>query len=87
VSQLPQAAGFRPERRLDRLADLVEVDRVQIEQVLNNLLRNAIEAMATSPVRQLKVGSALAGDMVELWVSDTGPGLSPDARAHLFEPF
>lgn len=87
VAQLPQAAGFRPELRLDADADMVEVDRVQIEQVLNNLLRNAIEAMAETRKRHLGVTSRLVDDAVELCVCDSGAGFTPEARAHLFEPF
>ncbi len=63
------------------------IDKVQIQQVLLNLLRNAVEAMANLSVRRLTVATARRGDRVEIRVSDTGPGLPEAVRAHLFQPF
>jgi two-component system sensor kinase FixL len=66
----------------------VEIDRVQVQQVLFNLFRNAIEAMQDQPTRDLLVSSRLVqGGMVEISVADTGPGLADEVRAKLFEPF
>jgi two-component system sensor kinase FixL len=63
-------------------------DRVQIEQVIFNLVRNAIDAMADSGRRTLTIAAgSIAGNMIEVSVADTGAGLSPDIRARLFEPF
>ena len=63
-------------------------DKVQIQQVLLNLIRNAIEAMAESERRELTVSSRpAADDMVQISVSDTGCGLSPEVAAQLFQPF
>jgi two-component system, LuxR family, sensor kinase FixL len=68
--------------------DLVLVDRVQIQQVLVNLFRNALEAMAQSPQRELIASNAkVADDMVEVEVSDTGSGFPDDVRANLFQTF
>jgi len=68
--------------------DLVLVDRVQIQQVLVNLFRNALEAMAQSPQRELVVSNAeVADDMVEVSVSDTGSGFQDDVKANLFQTF
>jgi len=68
--------------------DLVLVDRVQIQQVLVNLFRNALEAMALSPRRELIVSNAeVADDMIEVSVSDTGSGFQDDVRANLFQTF
>jgi two-component system, LuxR family, sensor kinase FixL len=68
--------------------DLVLVDRVQIQQVLVNLFRNALEAMAQSPRRELNVSNAEdADDMVEIAVSDTGPGFHDDVKSNLFQTF
>ncbi len=73
---------------LDPTVDLVVADRVQVQQVLVNLFRNAIEAMAETATRELKVTSARAADdMVEISVSDTGHGLSESALSNLFQPF
>ncbi|MEY2884641.1 MAG: hypothetical protein RL490_2365 [Pseudomonadota bacterium] len=74
--------------RLDPHADRVLVDRIQIQQVLLNLIRNAIEAMQRSPRRRIQIRSiATDNNMVRLSVADSGPGLSPEISAHLFEPF
>ncbi|MDO9383260.1 MAG: sensor protein FixL [Hyphomicrobiaceae bacterium] len=69
-------------------SDLVLADRVQIQQVLVNLFRNALEAMAQSPRRDLIVRNAkVADDMIEIEVSDTGSGFHDDVKANLFQTF
>ncbi|ANP48075.1 PAS domain S-box protein [Candidatus Viadribacter manganicus] len=69
-------------------ADLVLVDRVQIQQVILNLVRNAIDAMAEHPRRELKIATALEDDdMAVVSVIDTGPGVDEAAAAKLFQPF
>jgi two-component system, LuxR family, sensor kinase FixL len=68
--------------------DLVFVDRVQIQQVLVNLFRNAAEATAETAMREIKVSDArVAGDMIEIVVSDTGMGLTETVLSNLFKPF
>ena len=68
--------------------DWVIVDRVQVQQVLVNLLRNAMEAMQDTPRRELTVSLTAAGEtMVEIAVADTGPGVSEEVAAKLFQPF
>jgi two-component system sensor kinase FixL len=62
-------------------------DRVQIQQVLVNLLRNAVEAMADTERRELTLSLVRRGSMVEVAVSDTGPGISPAIAERLFRPF
>lgn len=73
---------------LDQNADLVLADRVQIQQVLVNLFRNALEAMAQSPRRELVVtNTSVADDMIEIEVSDTGSGFQDDVIPNLFQTF
>jgi two-component system sensor kinase FixL len=63
------------------------IDKIQIQQVVLNLVRNAIEAMQLSAVRDVTVGTRRDGDNVCVTVRDTGPGLQPDVLAQLFQPF
>jgi two-component system sensor kinase FixL len=66
----------------------VLVDRVQVQQVLVNLLRNAIEAMrGQAPPRVLTIRSTAKGGMVEVAVADSGPGVAADVATMLFTPF
>jgi len=66
----------------------VLVDRVQVQQVLVNLMRNAIEAMQTDQPHNLVLAMTYAGGRtIEVSLADTGPGLSPDVAERLFQPF
>jgi two-component system sensor kinase FixL len=66
----------------------VLVDKVQIHQVLLNLVRNAIEAMQEATRRELTIATVRAGaDMVQISVADTGPGIDPAIASQLFQPF
>ena len=82
-------AGIEVRFRLDPRADQVLADRIQIQQVLVNLIRNAIEVMADSaPPRTLDIATVVdANDTVEVSVADTGSGLAPEIMRHLFQPF
>jgi two-component system sensor kinase FixL len=80
--------AVEPRFDLDPYASPVLVDKVQIQQVLINLIRNAVEAMADGPVRQLTVSSRPdAPGFVRVVVADTGPGISPEVAAQLFTAF
>ena len=71
----------------DQAAD-VFVNRVQIQQVLINLIRNAFEAMVDQEWREITLATTVLGDgMVEVAVSDIGPGIHDDIAGRLFEPF
>lgn len=74
--------------KLDPSVDLVLCDRIQIQQVLLNLIRNAVEAMQRSPRQHLEIRSRIAAPgLVEVVVADSGPGLVPEVAAVLFQPF
>lgn len=69
-------------------ADLVLADKVQVQQVVLNLIRNAFDAMAQSQRRELTIAAApAAGEMAEVSISDTGPGISEEVSGQLFQPF
>ncbi len=76
--------------RPDLEPDLADIwgDRVRLQQVLVNLVTNAVDAMKETPSRILTVRSSMDGpDMVTVSVSDSGPGLAEDRRERVFEPF
>jgi two-component system sensor kinase FixL len=81
--------GITVSFRLDPKADLVLADRIQIQQVLVNLIRNAMEVMIEgSSDRRLEIASAASGgELVEVSVADSGAGLAPEVARHLFQPF
>ncbi len=76
------------EIRVDPRAYVALIDRIQIQQVLLNLIRNAVEAMPDSTRPTLVIATAPAGDdMIEVSVADSGPGLRAQVRERLFQPF
>jgi two-component system sensor kinase FixL len=80
--------GIEVQVQLDPDADLVFVDRIQVQQVLTNLIRNAIDAMIDSNQKSLIIRtSAEPQDYVTVTVEDTGPGISESVVAELFQPF
>lgn len=80
--------GIDLQLSLDPADDLVLVDRIQVQQVLVNLIRNAIDAMIGSDVRLLSIRTQGDQDgFVEITVEDTGAGIDPDIAPQLFQPF
>ena len=80
--------GVRVDMRFDRSADRVLVDKVQIQQVVLNLIRNGIDAMEDSARKKLSIGVALDEQKRALvQVSDTGSGIDAEALQRLFQPF
>ena len=80
--------GIEVDIELDPLADRVMVDRIQVQQVLLNLVRNAIEAMATSPIKCLRISTKhLPDGMAQVTVGDSGIGIDEDVAMRLFQPF
>nr|WP_255608977.1 PAS domain S-box protein [Methylosinus sp. Sm6] len=81
-------ANIRVAFQLNAPDDRIVADRVQIKQVVVNLMRNAKDAMSASRTRSLVVSTRAAGrSMIRVDVADTGLGLTEEARASLFEPF
>ena len=74
---------------LNLSADLppVLIDHVQIQQVVLNLVRNSIDALSDCETRTITVATEPKGDMIEVVVSDNGPGLPAEVRERVFEPF
>lgn len=84
------AAGTDVERLFAYAGNLpqVMIDRIQIQQVVLNLVRNAVEAMAGRPRRELRVGTGIDDEgLIVVTVADTGPGLPAEVQDRLFQPF
>jgi two-component system sensor kinase FixL len=80
--------GIRVRFQFDPAVDPVLVDKVQIQQVLLNLLRNAVEAMEAAQRRELVISTAAGDDhTVAISVVDTGAGIAPELMSQLFQPF
>lgn len=80
--------GVRVRFQFNRSMDLALADKVQIQQVLLNLIRNAIEAMQETERRELVMSTEPVGsDMLMISVTDTGPGIAPEVADLLFQPF
>lgn len=81
-------SAVRVELRLRPDISASLIDKVQIQQVLLNLIRNAIEAMDGQTHQAIMIATApSSGDMVEVSVTDSGPGLPDSVRSRLFQPF
>ena len=84
----PAASGVEIRVLLDSEAPHIVANRIEIQQVLINLMRNALEAMAGMDRRKLWVTTTLRRpDLVEFAVADSGPGIAADMAERIFEPF
>ena len=83
-----QSRGVAPEVHIDQAA-LVLAERVALEQIVHNLITNALQALDTVPAsdRKLSIHIGTANGIGVLRVVDTGPGIAPDTLPHVFEPF
>jgi len=96
VDDVAEMAGLDGNRAIDWTnavpADLeIDADADQFYRVLTNLVRNAVQALEARPedmfVRRLTVEASRHGGVVDVRVSDTGPGVPPERREALFRPF
>jgi C4-dicarboxylate-specific signal transduction histidine kinase len=87
VQRRTEARGVGVEWHLDPAVDKVMADPVQIEQVIANLLRNAVEAMDDKRDRRIIIETEAAGDQAALHVHDSGHGIAPEQMDRLFQPF
>jgi two-component system, LuxR family, sensor kinase FixL len=72
---------------LDPAIPTAALDKVQIQQVLLNLVRNAVEAMTNTEHAELAISSVMESADVLIVVRDTGPGFAPEIASRLFQPF
>jgi len=80
--------GIRVSLALSAELPPVAIDKIQVQQVVLNLVRNAVEAMTQSSERRLVITTERTGDdMVSVSVNDTGPGLAEPVMRQLFQPF
>jgi two-component system, LuxR family, sensor kinase FixL len=79
--------GLHTTLSFDETAGTALLDRIQIGQVVINLVRNAAEAMEASERRELLISTHATAGAVQIVVTDTGPGLAPEIEGRLFEPF
>jgi len=79
--------GIATEQTLANELPMVQGDPRQLQQVLLNLVTNAIQAMEPLGGGSLRVATRRHEDRVLIEVADTGPGIPAEARAHVFEPF
>ena len=84
----PSASGVKVRLRLDPEAPYIVGNRLEIQQVLINLMRNALEAMAGMDRRKLRVTTTLRRPrLVAFAVADSGRGIDADMAERIFEPF
>jgi len=80
--------AIRVRFQFNAAAELVLADKVQVQQVLLNLIRNAVDAMQEASRRELLLSAVpVDNDMVRISVADTGSGLAPEMARQLFQPF
>lgn len=84
-----QGQGVKTLLQLSARHAHIHVDRILMQQVLVNLILNAVQAMSSvdTPQKELSIGTRMAGDVLHITVSDNGPGIAPDHFEQLFESF
>lgn len=81
--------GAQIELELAPVPVVARVDLVQIEQVLLNLVHNALDALEEAPphARRLAIRTQIRGDEALVCIADSGPGVEPERLQHVFDPF
>tara|TARA_R110000868_G_scaffold242393_1_gene497879 strand:+ start:3382 stop:4524 length:1143 start_codon:yes stop_codon:yes gene_type:complete len=83
-----RVANVKVRRHFQKDMKPVSIDKIQIQQVVLNLVRNAIEAMEGGTLAELTITTFAKGQgSVTVSVADTGPGLAPEVKEKLFSPF
>jgi PAS domain S-box-containing protein len=83
-----QNANVKITRRLAAELPTTKADSGQIEQVMANLITNAIQALDGHPgQRDIEAGTELRGDKIRIWIADTGPGVPLQILGKIFDPF
>jgi two-component system sensor kinase FixL len=81
-------SGVKVTFEFDPQTPPVLIDKVQVQQVVHNLIRNAIDALAAAPIRSIAVAVRAEGiALAAVSVADTGPGIAPEIANQLFQPF
>ena len=78
--------GIRSETRLEE-GLVVAIDDLQVQQILYNLLRNAVDALEPSPRKKIEISCRRVGDSALVRIADSGIGVPAALRARMFEPF
>lgn len=79
--------GVEVSFRLGADVGAVNIDRVQIQQVIINLIRNALDAMKDAELKRLTVATAREDEKVEITIADSGIGVPAEMRTKIFQPF
>jgi PAS domain S-box-containing protein len=87
VRQLKVSGGVKIDCSFDPQPAFVIGDTLQIEQVVSNLIRNAVEATTAQERREVQIITRVEPEEVHVQVTDSGPGLSDAMLENLFEPF
>ncbi len=80
-------ANITIEREIDKNLLPVKGNNVKLEQVFINLFQNSYDAMAKYSEKKIMITMRQAGEMIEIWFADSGPGISPEEVENIFEPF
>lgn len=79
--------GIEADFDLDPVIGSANFDRIQLEQVIVNLIRNAVDAVKDASTKKLAIKTRKKDETFEISIADSGPGVAPEMRKRLFEPF